>query len=372
MPITQTALTTSEIDELASATLSPTQANRGEAIALGRIKSPSMALLMSNAPKAMKNLGQPVQGGYRWNVKDKRGQDIFWWDGADILPFDNRQTLSAITYYLGKGHMGDEVLADFIERMGIKVDYSKEINWSGKAEAQETVVNYLTEHKEDIEYAMLNSLRKAVFADVTVTSPKAFQGIDGLFPVASNSTGIIGGRSRTDPNFRHQLTTGSTTSTIQNDFYQMNRKLKRKAGEFTDSKYLISCGDTYYDLMVSLFHGTPSQTGKADFRMAKEQAYKVGEKYGVALPSDCFVFEGNLIINEPLFEELDADLAPATPWAKRCYFINLNSTGFLPTRDVTFVTHPMPYNQRVLRTSVHMDGLVVCTMPNANGVMVAA
>jgi hypothetical protein len=363
MPITQTALTQEEIDFLAVAALAPHVANRDDVTALDRITSPSYAYLLKKAKKA----GNPVLGGFRFMVKGTRGQKITWWDGADILPFQTKQTVSKMDYFVGKGHLGDELLYDLIERNGIRVDYNKGIREGAHdADVIEKVVNIIKENSEDIRYNWIQELRKNVWLD-NANLPKCFTGVDGLFPVTSNSTGVIGGRSRSASIFRHQLITGVTVDTVANSFFSMIRRANRRAnGSQVD---WIACGDTFYDLLVSLFLGTSTVAGKFDYRAAREWAQKNGEKYGISLPQDCFMYGDIMIVNEPVFEEIDAENSFATPFGKRCYFLNTDHFGVMPVMEDVVVPHGMPYNQRLQRTSYHGELTEWCDLPNSCGVM---
>lgn len=363
------AMTQEEIDFLSVATLAPRIADDGTVSPLDRYDSPSYNYLMAK-DRSRKKLGTPIQGGFRFNVKSNRGQKITWWDGADLLPFQTKQTVSKMDYYVGKGHLGDELLYDLIERTGIRVDYSKGIReGASKRSDIMTVVNVIEENADDIRYNWTSEFRKHIWRD-NVAQTKCFTGLDGLFPVSSNSTGTIGTRARSSPLFRHQLITGVTVDTLMLSFFQMIRKCNRKAGG-SKIDYIV-CGDTFYDTLCTLFSGTSTVGGKFDWGRAREWAAKMGEKYNVGLPQDCFAYDDILIVCDPVFEELDNDDAPATTWGKRCYFLNTEHVGVVPVMQDVVVPHGMPYNQRLQRTSYHGEATVWCNLPQSQGVMVLA
>lgn len=363
MALTDAALTTEEIDFLSVAVLSPKIVDDGAVTPLDRIDSPTYNYLMRKAKKT----GDPVKGGFRFNIKSNRGQKITWWDGADILPFATKQTLGKMEYYVGKGHLGDEMLYDLVERAGIRVDYTKGLREGAAPRASiEAVVNVIKENSEDIRYNWQAELRKHVWSANT-TQAKCFTGIDGLFPVTGNTTGLIGTKPRSNSLFRHQLITGVTGATVMTSFFQMIRRCNRRSnGSKVD---WIACGDTFYDMLVDLFQGSDTVAGKFDYRSARDYAMKMGEKLNIALPQDCFAYEDTLIVNEPVFEELDVDENPATPWGKRCYFLNSKHCGLIPVMNEVVVPHGMPYNQRLQRTSYHGELTEWCNLPNSIGVM---
>lgn len=372
MPVDSTALTQEEIDFLAQATLSRRIANGGDVQPLDRIESGTLKFLLKKA----KDQGPPVQGGYRFYVKGNRGQKIQWWQGADILTFESKQTLNDLRFDVGKGHMGYELLYDLIERNGIRVDYNRGIR-EGKSDRKvlEKVVNIIDQTIEDVQYNWMQELRKHIFKS-NVDQPRCFTGIDGLFPATSNSTGTIGTRPRSNPLFRHTLTTSVSVDTMMKSFFtQVRAQHRRSQGSKID---WIACGDTFYNTLVDLFTAaagaggmTGTVAGKFDYRAAQEYAMKKGEKYGVSLPQDCFAYEDIVIVNDPVFEELDIENPTASPaWGKRAYFLNTSHMGIISVVNEMVVPHPMPYNQRLERVSYHGEYTMWCDLPVSQGVMV--
>lgn len=367
MPIDDTALTQGEIDFLAQATLSKRIADGGTVVPLDRIESGTVKYLLKRA----QDKGVPVQGGFRFYVKGNRGQKIQWWQGADILTFENRQNLTDMQFDVGKGHYGYELLYDMIERNGIRVDYNRGMR-EGASDRRvlEKVVSIIEQTVDDVAYDWMSELRKHVFKS-NVDQPRCFTGIDGLFPATTNTTGLIGRRSRTSPLFRHQLFTGITADNVMEAFFQIIRALHRRAGN-TKVDW-IACGDNFFDLLVRLFSGTSTVAGKFDYRSARDHAMKLGERYNVGLPQNCFAYEDILIVNDPVFEELDNEQPTANPrWSNRCYFFNTKHMGILPVVREMVVPHAMPYNQRLERVSYHGEYTMWCNRPNAQGLMVLA
>lgn len=364
MPVDNTALTQGEIDFLAQATLSKRIANGGTVVPLDRIESGTTKFLLKRA----KDLGSPVNGGFRFYVKGNRGQKIQWWQGADILTFENRQNLTDLQFDVGKGHYGYELLYDTIERNGIRIDYNRGVReGASDRKVLEKVVSLIEQTADDVAYDWMSELRKHLFKS-NVDQPRCFTGFDGLFPATTNTTGTIGRRSRANPLFRHQLMTGITGDTVMAAFFTMIRRCNRRSGG-TKVDW-IACGDTFYDMLVNLFSGTSTVAGKFDFRSARDYAMKKGEKYGIGLPQDCFAYEDILIVNDPVFEELDTENPTAAPaWSRRAVFINSSHAGVLPVVREMQVPHAMPYNQRLERVSYHGEYSMWCDMPNSQGIM---
>ena len=377
MPVDNTSLTQEEIDYLAQATISRRIAKRGEVTALDRVESGTLSYALGRA----KSFGPPVQGGFRFYVKGNRGQKIQWWQGADILTFANKQTLSDMVFDVGKGHYGYELIYDTIERNGIRVDYNKGIREGGSDKAVlEKVINIIEQTMDDVEYDWMNDLRKR-FLYTNSDQPLAFTGRWGLIDPTTNSTGTIGKRSRTNRLFQHQLVTGINADSVMRQFYILTRNANRRAGG-TKIDY-ISCGDTAYNLLVDLFCNTGSNTaaagmtgaiaGKLDYARAQDYAMKKGEKYNVSLPQDCFAYQDTLIVNDPVYSLLKDDYPSyAVDPAKIIDFWNFSHFGILPVVEDMTVPHNMPYNQRLMRTSKHGEWTVWCDLPSSQGSMVLA
>lgn len=363
MTVDNTGLTQEEIDFLAQATLSRRIANRGDVTPMDRIESGVMKYALARAKK----FGNPVQGGFRFYVKGNRNQRIQWWQGADLLTFDNQANLSDMVFDVGKGHMGYELVYDTIERNGIRVDYNKGIREGGsEASVLEKVVNIIEQTMDDVEYAWMLDLQTR-FMGSNSDEPRCFSGREALIDPTTNTTGLIGKRARTNKMFQHQLITGLTADTLMTGFFKMIRQCNRRAaGSKVD---YISCGDDVYNMLVDLFQGTSTVAGKFDYRAAREWAQKKGEKLNIAMPQDCFAYEDTLIVNDPIYEQMALRYPAATPaWGKRIDFWNFSHYGIIPVISEMNVPHPMPYNQRLQRTSVHGEWTEWCDLPSSQGV----
>lgn len=371
MPVDNTALTQEEIDFLAQATLSRRIANRGDVTALDRVQPSTLKYALGRA----KTFGPPVQGGFRFYVKGNRGQKLQWWQGADILTFANKQTLSDMVFDVGKGHYGYEILYDTIERNGIRVDYTKGIR-EGQSDKSvlERVVNIIEQTLDDVEYDNNIDLAKR-FMRANTDQPRCFTGRDGLIG-ATNTSGTIGKRSRTNKMFQHYVSTGISADTLMTEVFKLVRNCNRFAGG-TEIDYW-SCGDQVYDLLVNLFCNTAaaggmtgSVAGKVDYARAQDVAFKKAEKYNITLPQDSFCYKDKIIVNDPTYFVLNEE-NPTENWGKRLDLWNFSHFGIIPVISEQTVPHPMPYNQRLQRTSLHGEWTCWCDMPRSQGLLFVA
>lgn len=366
--LADTSMSVEEIDVLTQAVLSERIVDEGKVLALDRIDSPSYNWFMSRA----KSLGDPVNGGFKFQVKANTNRKLQWWSGADILTFESKHQLNSMVFEVGKAHMGNEIIYEWLERQGLRIVYGKGTaegtGGAARKAGMHVVANLLREQADDWDYNWTNEMRKAMWTD-NAAEVKAFSGFDALFPATTNTTGDIGGMDRSNPLFRHKLVTGITKTNFQLTFQKFVRDLERFAG----GKRLnaIFCGDNFYDLLADLFSGTDTVAGKFDYRAAKDKAMKMGEKMEIALPQEAFVYRGILISIEPLFVDLQAD-APATnpSWLDRCYAFAGDYAGFHPVIEEQELTHPMPYNQRLERISKHGEAVTWCNNPRTVGVLV--
>jgi hypothetical protein len=373
MPIDNTALNQEEIDFLAQATLSRRIVDRGDVVNLDSVESGLYKLALARAKK----VGAPVQGGFRFFVKGNRGQKIQWWQGADILTFQNKQTLSDMVFDVGKGHYGYEMLYDTIERNGIRINYGAKGLREGASDKAtlETVVNIIDQTLEDVEYDWQDDMRRR-FMRANTEDARCFTGRDGLIGSA-NTSGTIGKRSRTNKMFQHWVTTGVTADSVGYDLFRLYRNLERFGGK----PELISCGDDVYDLFVALMTHSASNTakagqtgataGKVDLARAQDLAYKTGEKYNIGLPQNCFAYQDKIIMNDPVYKLL-ADDYPTENWNKRVDLWDFRHFGIIPVMTEQPINHPMPYNQRLSRTSIHGEYACWCNKPRTQAVMFLA
>jgi hypothetical protein len=368
MPLTNDALTQDELDYLMYATLSEKVANPDEVIPLDRPDFPTLNLLL----RKKKDNGEPVRGGYRFNVKGQRGQKLTWWDGLDILPFEERYTGNAMRFYVGKMHLGDTLPFDLVERTGVRIDYNRGIREGSQRRASmEKVVNIIKENRDDITYNIKYELAKTVMKS-NADQPKAFTGLLGLMPITNPTGGTIGGMSRSNPIFQHLVSTGWTGDNILSNFQAFIKALQRKSnGRKVD---IISVGDNVYDLLVNVFTGAGAAgvagntvAGKFDYRTAVDQAMKKGEKYNVGLPQDCFAYQDMLIINDPVYRELDREDS-SFGWNSIGLCLTSDYQFLIPVMQDVIVPHPMPYNQRVQNTSFHGEMALANICPNSSGV----
>jgi hypothetical protein len=305
-----------------------------------------------------------VDGGYRTEVKGNRDQEEEAWDGADVLTFENHITPFPLKFKVGKTHYGNTEQYDFLERLGISIRYGAKPGDKGSPKAAEVVLNYLTENYDDIMESKRRSRARRIMRANT-DKPKFYEGVDALLPVTSNSTGTIGGADRSFFLLQHILVADVDPTNLWLTQSQINRELNRySAGS---SMRFVSCGDNYFDMLVSIYqpnangyYGGAALGRGFDIRLGYEQAAAYANKFKIGLPGEAFVDpEGNLIVNDQVYRDLDEIESPAIPWSDRCYHLSEHLRLYVEKSD-EYVNHGMARDQVVCHESwFHTMALVL-------------
>lgn len=368
----RSTLASSEVTTLLTAAISSRiYKGKNRVLALDRISTPTLNALRSSAASGRAN---PIQGGYKVHVKGERGGSLQSWSGRDLLTFNSYETIFDLEYFVGRVHMGDEWVHQQLEEAGIKVAYDTSNGKIPKMapSAMEVVINLADQKLEDFENNYVQELNKSIWR-ANSGDAKMFTGIDGLLPVTSNSTGTIGGKSRTNPLLRHQLATSVANDDLETKIHQIVRAANKRNVAVGTRINMAIAGENVYDRLTQLLvTGATGITARYDRNLAADQAAKWGEKLGIGVPPDALMIPGiGVLMIEPVFEQLDIEDAPATKWQNRLYLFNMSHLAFKPTegKDGSMIPHPVPYNQRVTRISVHGEYAFCVDKPNSHAVL---
>ncbi len=364
-------ITTEELAALAEVAYAPKVMNNGEVQELDRIGYPTFDYAMSKRPEEEVH---SILAAYRFEVANNRNQRHQWVHGSKRLKFEQHFTPFHMDFGLGKGHFGDQMTVDFVERAGIPVKNTGEGIREGAIDRnkQNTIFNVLTRNKKDIDNAVKLDLARRFWTANTDESD-CFLGMDSLFPSTTNSTGDIGGQSRSMPQLRHNLITGVTIDTIEEAFAKMEIYVSDGNGGNGSMTDWICCGDDVFLMLVRLYKGTSSLRGKFDINVGYEKAAKLAEKFRIGLGTDAFVGpNGVVIVREPMFRKLDGWENAVIPWSKRCYWLNFSHLYLLLEKHNETVNHGMPYDQLVNYASVFNSLCIGTRAPMAQGIITLA
>jgi hypothetical protein len=155
------------------------------------------------------------------------------------------------------------------------------------------------------------------------------------------------------------LTVTATTGTVLNQMEVNWRQCTRNGGR----PDLILVGSTYLDGLRNFLMLT---FGRMDFGPSNEKVIEGGTKQ--------MTFHGVEVQWSPEFYDLDARYAPATPWEKRCYFLNTNTVKLRPMEGHDMISRkpPRAYDRYEYYWAMTWKGAVTMNRSNANAVLALA
>ena len=348
-------ITTAELDFLNEAVPAGTEVrNQGEATLLEQWDTPAlnMAMRKMESPSA----GEFVGGGISYLVTPPRSQRMEFYDGLQKLTFKFDANVSRCRFYAGKGHYGDMLPVDFLERLGLKLKLSDEIRPGGLkslgAEKTGVLINHLKTNWMKMQLGYKTDLACRFWSPNT-DAPKAWTGFFGMFSQTSASTGNHGGQPKSNPLFRHQLITGITGDTAEDSFMRLELALMDATTGEGGSNRICFCGSEVFFMLATLFLGNRTTKGIIDRTWSTEQAQMRKGSLKIGIPMDSFVTTtGTLIVRDPIFKYLDRLENPAVKYEKTFAIIDWNHLEFLSGRHMEYLDRGMPIDQMVKFSSL--------------------
>lgn len=378
MPSDRSTVTTAEIDAMLTATSSSRLLNgKSKVINLGNVNTPT--LNMFRAKGGAKST--PVRGAYKAHLASQRGKKLQGISGRDIHRFDSVDTLFDIEFSVGRVHLGDEWVHQQLSEAGIEIDRVTQeapidVNkggwWNKGSDAFEVLVNLANQKLDALDLNYTQELNKDFWRS-NVADAKKWPGIDACLPVTSNTSGSIGNRSRTNKLLRHQLKTSAAALDIETELNNQRRAANKRTNDGSKVDIIV-VGETVYTTIVErLFSGSTAITAPRlarNIENARSEAQTMSQKIGIGFPDDALYLAGvGLVMTEPVFEDLDAEDAPAVTWQKRWYMFNSEHIAFKPTKnkDGHKRVHATPYNQDVTRISAYGEYACVLDKIDCHG-----
>lgn len=371
MTITNDYITTAEVAYLAAGVLAPTIRDKGEVKLLEQFDTVFLNMARAKASGGRNSTEQLGGGGIRYYVDPPRNQRIEWWDGTQKLTFQGDVGTIPLDFYLGKGHLGDMVPLELLERFGFKLRYDETIREGAvPAKAAEVVVNYIKANAKKKLVAWNLDLAIRMMTSNT-DAAKCFLGFMDLFPNTTNSTGTIGGKSRAgNPLLRHQLMTGVTADTVEVAFTQMERVISDASAMDGTKTGLIIMGDNFFDMVHDLYKGTTTRAGKYNIQVMYDQAAKMSQQFKLGLPSDAFVGPGGAVCTrDPVWRQIDQRVNLTKALGDSCLWTNFEHFEMVSEKDMEDVKHPIPYDQVVAFQSLFGSYLLGSDKPGTIGWM---
>ena len=185
------------------------------------------------------------------------------------------------------------------------------------------IVDKLKEGYATLKAGFQSNWDQEVHRDGT-QSTKAVPGLD-LLVSTTPATGVIGGLdASTNLFWQNRVNLTISTASAGNLNAQMEKTWRDCMTVGGMSPNYIVCGSKFLDAYAADVRAQPGRTLFVT-TPAKGGAVLDGSRSGV-------YFKGVEVVWDPIFDVLQALLAPTIPWDKRCYFLNSKSIMLRPNK----------------------------------------
>ena len=254
-----------------------------------------------------------------------------WYSGDDEVTFNKKDTLEQAKYRWSSCHDGYSINEDECTRNGIIMTD----DGSAKPTEAEAIqlTHLLDEKNEALRLGYEEKLDFELHTDGT-SDVDAVMGLDGLIAL-NPTTGTVGGLDRAVFTWwRNYYKTGLVLATILDEMEKGWRRCCRNGGR----PDFILCGEAFLDL----FRQAALTTNGGIQRFITSVG---SDKLDPSI--DDLAFHKVPLVWDPVFEDLDTALSPATPWQKRCYFLNTNHMRMRPAQGHDMISRKPPrvYNR---------------------------
>lgn len=308
-----------------------------------------------SAPGAKQYIVEQLRINYRSNFQ--------WFNGSSVVTYNRRVTNEQANYAWRSCHDGLALDEDRLAQNGIiVVDDGKPTQATDAERIQLT--NLLEEQMEALRLGFQEQFSMALHLDGT-QSTDAITGLDALVSLTPTS-GTVGGIDRSvaaNAYWRNNVATGLTTTTstgtILNSMEVVWRQCTRNGGR----PDLILAGSSYVDGYRQFVLNT---FGRMDFGPSNTKKVEGG--------TETLTFQGVTMQWSPEFQELDSRYGPATPWEKRCYFLNTQFIRLRPLQGHDMVNRkpPRAYDRYEYYWAITWRGAMTLTRSNSCGVAALA
>ncbi len=310
-------------------------------------------------------------GGKEYIVEQlrKSNQSNFqWFNGSQVVTYNKRRNIEQAKYTWRSAHDGLALDEDRLLQNGITVTDDGKPGNNTEAERVQ-LTNLFEEEMEALDMGFKEKFDQALHLDGT-QDDDAVVGLDSLISLTP-STGTIGGIDAAANTFWRNhaatnLTTTTTTGTIRTAMEVAWRACIRNGG-IPD---LILVGSDFLDGYVNHMINT---FGRVNYGPTEAKTIDAGTSHKQGVETGVY-FKGVQLIWDPEMEELDTLYAPATPWEKRCYFINTRHLRLRPLSGQNMITRkpPRAYDKYEHYWGLTWRGGMTCNRRNANAVLAIA
>ena len=315
--------------------------------------------------KALQANKKSVPGAKQFIVEQLRYRyqsNFQFFNGSQVVTYNKRVVNEQASFAWRGAHDGFALDEDRLAQNGITIidDTSKAGNASQAERIQLT--NLLDEQSEVLREGFEEKFSQALHLDGT-QSVDAFGGMDTLVSLTP-TTGTVGGIDRAlaaNAYWRNDARTGltvtTTTGTIATQMEIAWKRCIRNGGQPDLIIMGTTFADGYRDFLVNTY-------GRTDYSAGVERKIEGGSQITA-------YFHGVPCMWSPEFADLDTLYAPATPWEKRCYFINTKYMRLRPLDGQDMITRkpPRAYDKYEYYWALTWRGAVTLTRGNAHAVL---
>lgn len=280
-----------------------------------------------------------------------------WFNGDQEVTYNHRQSLKQASYPWRGCHDGFALNEDELFQNGISIVEGK----GGDNDESERMqlTNLLEENLETLRLGFEQKFDYELHRDGT-QSGDAVAGLDYLVSLTPTA-GTVGGIDRSANTFwQNNVATAVASNDLIDTMEQQWRKCSRNGGQ----PDFILAGETFID--------TLRDAAISQITRFLEIRSSGGTGMDPSVP-DLF-FHKVPIVWDPVFLDLDTNLAPATPWQKRCYFLQTKFMKLRPAagHDMKTRKPPRVYNRYTYYWGLTWKGAFTMGRSNAHSVIATA
>jgi hypothetical protein len=309
-------------------------------------------------PKA-KNIEGGLDG-FTINIFKSNDANGQLWSGNSKVTYNTRNPNDYSKWDWMNHHDGFVLNEDELKRAGITVndDIGKSTATASEAVA---LTNMIVSQFDALENGVKDHIHALLWLDGSQYT-NAQPGLDSIVSLTPAS-GTIGNIAASNSYWQNIARTslGTTLQVLLDALEKSKRDIQRRKGRFTH----IFCGSDFYDALRNAIIGAN----------VTQVTYGSGSKLSIDMATDTLKFDGIPLTYVPDFDTNFGLSAPAVPWSKRCYMLNLRDGIELRTDKSDFMKMRYPgrpidqYTYHFAMTSKFGLG---CAKRNSNAVLAIA
>ena len=320
-------------------------------VAVERVLMKSLMPSKSEVPAAKQYISE--------QLRDKYSSNFQWFNGAQLVTYNRRQTLAQTQFPWRSAHDGVAIDEDRLIQHGITVTDKGPGGQASGAE-REILTNLLTEQMASLRLGFEERFSKHLHLDGT-SSTDALAGLDHLV-ATSPTSGVVGGINRaTNTYWRNHAAGSLTTTTSTGDVLDKMEVAWRACVRNGGRPNKLICGSDFYDGFRNFMIKT---YGRMDYGA-------VGFKR-VATGTEMVTFHGVEVEWAPEFSELDSEFGGSPTWEKRLYMLNIGQNMKLrPMKGHDMISRrpPRPYDRYEWYWAITWRGAVTINRSSAHAVL---